>query len=169
MIDIHELGRKQLSEKLGLGEGTTRTLIKRFIEENLIETSRRGMRLTLKGKNILSSVSQLITGLTFPKTSLTVADYNFAVVVKDSFHKVRYGVEQRDSAIMAGAKGASTLVMKDNVLVMPGVDSDVDSDSLEALKPLGLENGDVVIIGSAGSLLLAEIGAYSAALELLAN
>jgi hypothetical protein len=169
MIDIYELGRKQLSEKLGLGEGTTRTLIKRFLGENLIETSRRGMSLTLKGKNILSSVSQLIIGLTFPKTSLTVADYNFAVVVKDSFHKVRYGVEQRDAAIMAGAKGASTLVMKDNVLVMPGVDSDVDSDSLEALKPLGLENGDVVIIGSAESLLLAEIGAYSAALELLAS
>jgi hypothetical protein len=127
------------------------------------------MKLTLKGQNIFSSVSQLIRGSTFPKTSLTVADHNFAVVVKDSSNKVSYGVEQRDAAIMAGAKGASTLIMKDNRVVMPGVNSYVDSKSLAALEPLGLENGDVVIIGSSGSLLLAEIGAYSAALELLAS
>ena len=127
------------------------------------------MRLTLKGKNILSSVSRLIIGFAFPKTSLTVADHNFAVVVKDGSNKVRYGVEQRDAAIMAGAKGASTLVMKDNLILMPGVDSEVDSDSLEALKALNLKNGDVVIIGSAGSFLLAEIGAYSAGLDLLAR
>jgi hypothetical protein len=127
------------------------------------------MKLTLKGQNIISSFSQLITGSVFPKTSLTVANHNFAVVVKDSSNKVSYGVEQRDAAIMAGAKGASTLIMKDNIVVMPGVNSDVDSESLDALKPLGLENGDVVIIGSAESLLLAEIGAYSAAFELLAS
>lgn len=167
IINLYEPGRKQLSEKLGLGEGTTRTLIKRFLEENLIETSRQGMRLSLRGRNVLSSVSQLMAGLIFPKTSITVADYNFAVVVKNSYNKVQYGVEQRDAAIMAGAKGASTLVMEDNVVVMPGVDSNIGADSLDALKSLDLENGDVVIIGSAESLFNAEIGAYSAALELL--
>jgi predicted transcriptional regulator len=169
IINEHHPGRKQLSIKLGLGEGTIRTLIRRFQEENLVKTSRHGMSLTEKGWNVLSSILQVLTGSKFPKTKITVADHNFAVHVKRGSHKVRYGVEQRDDAIMVGAKGASTLVMKDNTLIMPGIESGVDADSIDALKTFELENEDVVIIGSAESILLAEIGAYSAALELIAS
>jgi hypothetical protein len=169
MINELHLGRKQLSLKLGLGEGTIRTLIKRFQTENLVKTSRTGMSLTEKGKKVLSSIQQVLTGSNFPKTKITVADQNFAVLVKGHSDKVRYGVEQRDAAIKVGAKGASTLVMKDNVLIMPGVDSGVDVETLDALRILNLENEDIVIVGSADSVLIAEIGAYSAAIELLAS
>lgn len=169
MINELHLGRKQLSLKLGLGEGTIRTLIRRFQKENLVKTSRKGMSLTESGKKVLSSIQQVLTGSDFPKTKITLANHNFAVLVKGNSDKIHYGVEQRDAAIKAGSKGASTLVMKDNVLIMPGVDSGVDVDSLNALSIFDLENEDVVIIGSADSILIAEIGAYSAAIELLAS
>ena len=169
MINELNLGRKQLSLKLGLGEGTIRTLIRRFKKENLVKTSRKGMSLTEKGTKVLSSIQQVLIGSNFPKTKITVADHNFAVLVKGHSDKVRYGVEQRDAAIKLGSKGASTLVMKDNVLIMPGVDSGVDVETLDALRIFDLENEDVVIIGSADSVLIAEIGAYSAAIELLAG
>ncbi len=167
IIQEHRLGRKQLSERLGLGEGTIRTLVKRLLEEGLVETSRLGMSLTERGKIVVKDINKVLLGIEFPKTSITVADENFAVLVKKVSRNIRHGIEQRDAAILAGAKGASTLIMEAGELVMPSVETSVDDASLEFLKILEPEEGDVVVIGSADSLLLAEIGAYTAALRLL--
>jgi hypothetical protein len=43
------IGRQQLAREIRLGEGTVRTLIRRMREQNLLETSRGGMRLTPRG------------------------------------------------------------------------------------------------------------------------
>jgi predicted transcriptional regulator len=162
-----QIGRKQLSEILQSGEGTIRTLVRRLQDEGLISTSRYGMELTERGVSLLDNIESILYGFEFPKTNITVADNNYAVLVKKGVQNVRYGIEQRDAALLAGAKGASTLVMKDNRFVMPGSETSIDKESLEALRWLKLEDGDVIIIGSADSLLHAEIGAYSAALNLL--
>jgi predicted transcriptional regulator len=167
LIRKNKIGRKQLSEILQSGEGTIRTLIKRLQDESLISTSRYGMELTEKGVTLLDKIERILYGFEFPKTNLTVADNNYAILMKKGVQNVRYGIEQRDAALLAGAKGASTLVMKDSKLVMPGSGSSIDRESLETLRWLELENGDVIIIGSADSMLHAEIGAYSAALNLL--
>jgi hypothetical protein len=125
------------------------------------------MELTEKGISLLDKIDMVLYGFEFPKTNMTIAENNYAVLLKKGVQNVRYGIEQRDAALIAGAKGASTLVMKDSKLVMPGSGTSIDKESLEALRCLDLENGDVVIIGSADSMLQAEIGAYSAALNLL--
>jgi predicted transcriptional regulator len=167
LIRKNKIGRKQLSDILQSGEGTIRTLIKRLRDEGLISTSRYGMELTEKGISLLDKIDMVLYGFEFPKTNMTIAENNYAVLLKKGVQNVRYGIEQRDAALIAGAKGASTLVMKDSKLVMPGSGTSIDKESLEALRCLDLENGDVVIIGSADSMLQAEIGAYSAALNLL--
>jgi predicted transcriptional regulator len=167
IIQEHKLGRKQLSERLGLGEGTIRTLVKRLLDEGLIETSRQGMSLKEEGKIVVKDINKVLVGIEFPKTSITVANKNFAVLVRNVSRNIRYGVEQRDEALLAGAKGASTLIMEAGEFIMPSVETGIDNESLEFLKVLKPEEGDVVVIGSADSLLLAEIGAYSAALRLL--
>jgi hypothetical protein len=87
--------------------------------------------------------------------------------MKDS---VKYGLEQRDSAIMAGAKGATTLIFTRNRLTMPNTEENTpkgDLLTLAALSKLSLNEGDVIIIGSADEKIKAELGAKTAALELL--
>ena len=87
--------------------------------------------------------------------------------MKDS---IKYGLEQRDAAIMAGAKGATTLIFTKNRLTMAGTEEDVsksDPSILATLSKLSLNEGDIIIIGSADEKIRAELGAKTAALELL--
>lgn len=90
--------------------------------------------------------------------------------MKGMKNSVRYGLEQRDAAITAGAKGATTLVFTKNRLAMPGTGealSETGSSVVAALSKLSLEEGDVIVIGSADERFKAELGVKTAALELL--
>ena len=71
---------------------------------------------------------------------------------------------------MAGAKGATTLIFTKKRLTMPSTEEDApkgDVSILAALSKLSLNEGDVIIIGSADEKIKAELGAKTAALELL--
>ena len=167
LIQDGPLGRKQLSETLNLGEGVVRTIVKRLIEENLVSTSRKGMHLTTKGTTLVDRIREYIFGAEFPVTDLTVSQANYAVLIKNGSAAVSTGLDQRDTALFAGAKGATTLVCKDNRLIMPGDGTRISEDIQSMIKKkLNLSEGDAVVIGSADNPLLAEIGAYSAALKL---
>lgn len=166
------VGRIKLSEVLGLGEGETRTLVKHLRNEDVIEVSRTGIVLSKLGKKLLSELrTRIREEVEVPESSLTVGPHNIAVLIKKAANSVRYGLEQRDAAIKAGALGATTLILGNNRLAMPGVSEDVFAniksihDMLIArLRP---EEGDVIIIGSADSKRTAEFAAKTAALQLL--
>lgn len=166
------VGRIKLSEVLGLGEGETRTLVKHLRNEDVIEVSRTGIVLSKLGKKLLSELrTKIREEVEVPESSLTVGPHNIAVLIKKAANSVRYGLEQRDAAIKAGALGATTLILGNNRLAMPGVSEDVFAniksihDMLIArLRP---EEGDVIIIGSADSKRTAEFAAKTAALQLL--
>lgn len=162
------IGRKQLSDILKLGEGVVRTIVKRLIDEDLVSTSRRGMQLTSKGITLVTRIRENIYGEDFPVTDLTVSPENYAVLIRNSSNAVSTGLDQRDTALLAGAKGATTLVCKHNRLIMPGDGTRISKEIQSMIKKkLNPSEGDAVIIGSADNLLLAEIGAYSAALKLI--
>jgi len=166
------VGRIRLSKTLGLGEGETRTLIGRLRTEGVITVSKGGIGLSKLGKKLLSELrTRLSEGLETPESSLTVGSHNIAILIKKAADSVRYGLEQRDAAITAGALGATTLVFRNNQLTMPGVSANVFENIgsihnmlIEKLKP---EEGDVVIIGSAEDKRIAEFAAKTAALRLL--
>ena len=75
------------------------------------------------------------------------------VLLKQHSHAIKSGVEQRDAAIKIGAKGATTLLFKQNKFVMP---SNTNYDSLQKepkiakllISTLNSEEGDAIIIGS---------------------
>jgi hypothetical protein len=165
------VGRLKLSKDLHLGEGETRTLVKHLKNEGLIEVSKSGISLSAAGKRLLSGLRVLVSEqIDVPSTLLTVGPFNVAVRVKGIKDSVHYGLEQRDAAIMAGAKGATTLIFTKNRLTMPGTGEDVsknDPSILASLSKLDLNEGDVIIIGSADEKIKAEFGAKTAALELL--
>lgn len=165
------VGRLKLSKDLHLGEGEARTLVKHLKNEGLIDVSKSGISLSLAGRKLLSHLRVLVSEqITVPTSSLTVGPFNVAVRVNGMKDSINYGIEQRDAAMMAGAKGATTLVFTKNRLTMPGTGEDVSKDNpniLASLSKLNLNEGDVIIIGSADEKIKAELGVKTAALELL--
>jgi hypothetical protein len=165
------VGRLKLSRDLHLGEGEVRTLVRHLKSEGLIDVSESGISLSAGGKKLLSSLRALVSEqIEIPSTALTVGSFNVAVRVVGMKDSIKCGLEQRDSAIIAGAKGATTLVFTKSRLIMPGTGEDVskiESSILVSLSKLCLNEGDVVIIGSADEKIRAELGAKTAALELL--
>ena len=168
------IGRGKLSEELKTGEGAIRTLIERLRDAGLITVSKQGCSLTEKGENIWSEMQ-----LFFPQkvklepNELALASCNVAIKVRGCGDKVRSGLEQRDAALLAGAKGAITFFYREEKLILPAISDDVAKDFPDAfgeiIKHLLLEENDVVVIGSADSWDKAEYGALAAAWSLIDN
>ncbi len=170
--DMGSVGRGKLSEKLGLGEGATRTLLNRLTEEQLISTSKIGCALTIRGKKVWNDINAMMPHKAeLKKNELTIAFHNVAVLVKDRGEKVKKGLEQRDAAVRVGAVGATTLVFKDRRLVLPTVSADVAKDYPKAFHEITslmkLEENDIIIISSADKVKEAENGALAAAWTLV--
>lgn len=165
------VGRLKLSRDLQLGEGEVRTLVRHLDREGLVEVSRSGISLSAAGKKLFSSLRTVLSEQVDVSSSpLTVGLFNVAVQVKGVGGSVKYGLEQRDAAVKAGAKGATTLVFAKDRLVMPGTGegvSEAGPSIVTALSKLSLKEGDIIIVGSADEKLKAELGAKAAALELL--
>lgn len=107
------------------------------------------------------------------KSGLTLGTFNVALLVKESGSKVKFGMEQRDAALMAGAKGATTLVFTDGKLTVPPGHRNVAKDFPrvyeELVGKLRPEENDAIVVGSADTVERAEYGALAAALTLLDN
>jgi Mn-dependent DtxR family transcriptional regulator len=171
LIGEKSVGRSKLAEELGVGEGAVRTLISRLREDGLIVTSKAGCSLTDKGLRLWKEYKSIFRIAEIKKNELTFDDCNFAIIVKNYAHKVRSGIEQRDAAVMAGAKGATTTICKKGRLIFPSTNNDVAKDfpraSNQIVRLLNVEENDVVIIVSSGSVQKAKYGALAAAWTLL--
>jgi len=81
---------------------------------------------------------------------------------------VKFGCEERDRAIISGAKGATTLVYTNNKLMFAGSEYAVDAEMEEKIKAvMNLKNDDVVIIGTGPDIESAENGAVAAGLSIM--
>lgn len=163
------IGRQKLAKKVGVGEGTLRTILVFLKTRTFITIKQTGIRLTEKAVSFLDKCGLQIVPLQAPE--ITAGKYSCALRVRDVAHKIKLGIEQRDEAIKAGAAGATTLVYKNNLLSFPG-----ESQSLKRIYPkiseliiskFKLENNDVIIIGFGNTLKSAEEGAIAAALDLI--
>lgn len=163
------IGRASLGKRLGLGEGVVRTMTRHLAGEGLVDVSTRGISTSKKGQRLLDEIhAVIILGTETPPTEDTVGAYNHALLVKGAVHRVRFGVEQRDAALLAGAKGATTMVFREGRAMIPGVDKGpVQSLIVFLVERLRPAEGDAVVIGTGDNALEAETGAYSAALTLV--
>lgn len=166
------IGRGKISEKSGLGEGAVRTLLRRLSKVGLVSTSRSGCSLTTKGENLWRKISETIPHLSeIDKNELTFAEHNFVVQVRGVGKKVRKGLEQRDAAVRAGAKGAVTMVYRNKKLALPGLTDDISHSFPKAYRQImslmNLKENDVVIIACADTIENAEYGALAAAWTLI--
>jgi hypothetical protein len=166
-------GRKSLSKELELGEGSVRTMLSRLQEGGFVKMERGGCRLTESGASIYRELARMLTQ---PKPvdagPLSQGACNYSILVRGSAVKIRSGLEQRDAAVRAGAKGATTLIYVAGRFLLPGVDVDVEkaypSGFWKTLRDLlNPRDGDSIIIVGADSAKAAERGALTAALQTL--
>ncbi|MBS7647079.1 MAG: DUF4443 domain-containing protein [Candidatus Bathyarchaeia archaeon] len=172
LIAERPIGRTKLAMKLKIGQGAARTIINRLKEADLISTSKMGCTLTEKGWKLWNEYKEIFQKkMEIERCKLVDATYNFMMLAKNCGHKIKSGMEQRDAAVRAGAKGAVTIVFKDGRLTIPSVNMDFARDfpkvADQIIKSLQPEENDVIVISGADASDLAEYSAAAAAWTLI--
>ncbi len=168
LSDGKRKGRKQLADMVNVGEGSMRTIIEYLRDREMIDVKQTGVKISSKGHEFLGNLPIYMERV--EPTDSTLGERSAAVLVKGQSMKIKLGVEQRDSAIKAGAEGATTIIVSgDHLIVPPDYDLDVErpefTQTLRRL--LALSEGDVIIIGTGKTYDRAEDGALAAAFELI--
>ncbi len=160
------VGRKKLSQLLGIGEGSTRTILSMMQDQSMITIGKSGILLTEAGAEFKKSVHMDVADVSI--SDLTIGDRDCAVRVPKMARNVKYGCEERDAAIKSGATGATTLIYTNGKLIFPGSDYPVDAEIESKIRSVfSLKNDDVVIIGTGPTEESAEIGAVIAGLTIM--
>jgi hypothetical protein len=160
------MGRKSLAVSLKIGEGSTRTILTMLQEDGLISINKNGVSLTKSGAEVWKGIRMDMLSVSIPE--LTIGKFDCAVRVPGMAGSIKYGCEERDVAIKTGAIGATTLVCSNGVLLFPGSYYHVDPKAENVLKnAFDVNDGDVIIIGTAADTDKAELGAVTAGLELI--
>jgi predicted transcriptional regulator len=171
LIAEKPIGRNQLADNLRIGEGAIRTVVSRLRNAGLITTSKAGCSLTKEGTNLLKAYRSTVKKAQLGKNELTSAECSLAVLIRNRGHELKSGMEQRDAAVMRGARSATTIMFKEGHLIIPSVSNDLSKDFPKAAKQLlerlEPEANDVIVIVSAGSSEEAEMGGLAAAWTLL--
>lgn len=173
LLGERNLGRNMLSKQLGIGPGAVRTLISRLRSIDLIEIESSGCRLTETGETTRDElVRHIPTSKPIMAGRLSVGKFDHAVIVREASEKVRTAIEQRDAAILHGAKGATTILFKNGKFALPRDSSDCEKDFPDGVWSIfrdkfSPKNGDVIVVSSGESSLKAEYGALAAAWTLL--
>ena len=163
------VSRISFCNELHIGEGAVRTLISHLKQDRIVDSIRAGTFLTPKGKKFVKKFSDTITSqCTIESCNIAREKYNHAFLVKNHAGIICNGMDQRDFAILYGAKSATTLLFEKNQFVFPNESQDALSDDsktkeklLEKLMP---EENDTIIIASSDDPFVAEISAINSVL-----
>ncbi len=147
------VSRNLLCKELSLGEGSVKTLLKHLKAQGIIESTKAGTTISLKGKKLSRYLFSAIPGeMSLSKCSVALGKFNYAILLKQYGFALKSGIEQRDAAIRMGATGATSLLFKHGRFVMPGTNYDQltkePNTARLLLKKLKPEDGDVIVIGS---------------------
>lgn len=161
------IGRISLMRKLGLGESTIKTLLRRFKEQKLIIIDRvGGAIITDKGIELLSSIEKLIK---VKETTLFSINWDTVMIVIKSGKSIldKIGVlKLRDFIIRLGAESVLIAeVLENKIFLPPFTDEKSMSNLLNEIKANcdKCENNDLILFITPKNLHLA----YKVALELL--
>ncbi|ARM76545.1 DUF4443 domain-containing protein [Acidianus manzaensis] len=143
------IGRPTLIRKLGLGEATVKTLLKRLKESNIIKVDKvGGAELTELGKELLSEWNSKIS---IEKTELKSISWNSMMIIAkneaDLLNKIKV-TQLRDMIIKAGANAALIAIIKSNEIELPPKTSEFSIPGLiEEIKKHceKCENNDLIV------------------------
>lgn len=172
LLSQKPIGRNKLAEQLHVGDGAIRTIISRLREADLIETSKVGCELTQKGREIWHQFEEIFPKeIDFGKSELNPNEYNHSFLVKNVGEKVGTGINQRDAAIIAGARKAFVVVYHKGHLSIGSVIEDMEKQypktahqMIEQMQP---QENDAIVVATAESSFKAKRGAFAASWSLI--
>jgi hypothetical protein len=164
------VGRYKIKDEIKLGEGSTKTLLNRLKEIDLISTEdkdkpQRGHILTKKGQ---SFYQYLLERMTLPKIienpgqKFVVGQKGAYLILKHQFLLPDYSLDisARDEAIKIGGSGATVVKFNGNRL---SFQDDQPFEFPYAVE--GIQNGDLLVIGGGDDGNIAILAAIAAALN----
>lgn len=167
------VSRATFCKELQMGEGAVKTLIKHLKQDEIVNSIRAGTFLTPKGEKFTKKFLDVITSqCKIESCNIAREKYNHAILVKNYAKIICNGMDQRDFAIMYGAKSATTLSFENNQFVFPNENKDALDDNSKTkeilLEKLIPKENDIVIIASSDDSFVAEISAINSVLCTLA-
>ncbi|MEM0026759.1 MAG: DUF4443 domain-containing protein [Ignisphaera sp.] len=165
LYEKEPMGRNLLSKMLGIGIASTRTLIKRLKEYDLINIDNvGGCLLTEKGKNIVTKVRKVIRKIenvsSIIAKDLKLGSYSWIAVIENGIELVnKYGIVAiRDRLVGYGARAALIIFVEDFTYIPP--DKSLNESKYHTLKCLkeflSLRIGDALIVSFSDDPLTAE-------------
>ncbi|MFH1199625.1 MAG: DUF4443 domain-containing protein [Candidatus Micrarchaeota archaeon] len=162
-------GRQRLSSRLGIGEGSMRSLLSIFSKAGFVSVRQTGCSLSPAGQQLYGELSARIRWA--QEVEASVLSFNlpaYGICVRQAGQKVRKGIEERDAAVREGASGATVLLARKRRLVFPGTNESVEPMLSERLLDAsGAMPSDVIILCYAPAKAWSERGAWAAALRLI--
>ena len=157
------LGRQELAVDLGLGEGTSRTILEILKKKNLLDSTKKGHFLSKKGTDMLNQILKSVSIPMEVKIKEIYPEYKKIAIQLKNTPNLKEIYRLRDIAVKIGAEGAMILRFKHG-LYAPESDYNFDYSELE--KNFELENDSVLIIAFSSNKRNAENGAFAIAAEL---
>lgn len=162
-LEIKEnVSRAELVKRLGLGEGTVRTVLDILKKKKNISSTRKGHSLTNKGYKLLKKINNTIeikkinSDIIYPK-------YKKVGILVKGRKKGKIDYRLRDIAVRNRADGAVIFVF-DKRLYLPNVDYTSRFSDLE--KEFNFKKGNLLIISFANNFKDAESGALAIAVNI---
>ncbi|MFQ6089104.1 MAG: DUF4443 domain-containing protein [Candidatus Methanofastidiosia archaeon] len=149
LLDEKVMGRKKLSDMLFLGEASIRSILSKLRGEGFLESKKSGQVITQRGREFLKAQVQFELPKKIEKLEITLGEVNLGILLHSMEDRVEDGLKQRDSAVFAGASGATTLIFKEKFIFPKSRESIPLEENNHLLKMFKPKNGDVLCISSA--------------------
>ena len=174
LVAEETMGRITLARRLGIGEGSVRTIIKRLLEMSLISVDAvGGCNLTETGLSVVSELQEMIV-------STSEVDLGEMGIAAPAFASHLRGLaiapsltRLRDVAVRNGAEGMMVFEFTDGKIRLPLMSEDISKDYpvIDAFikSRFSLRNQDLILVGFAQGSLAAEVGTLSVSLNLICS
>jgi hypothetical protein len=170
------IGRHELGRILDLGGGSVRTLVNRLKTAHWITVEgKKGHIISDAGKQILQEFRKKIIRFEPLEQAekLTHKKFNVGCQARDVASKIGSGIGMRDAALSVGAKSITSLIFSGKDFDIPMLDKNYLAKeqpdfSKYLLSQFDFQKDDVLIVCGADSAIVAELGAMTAILSLIA-
>ena len=168
------IGRNRLASDLGLGSGSIRSIMKALKKEDLIDSNPKGHSLTDRGKVAVKEFQEKIPNLTREielPPDIAISKYHEAILIRNAANKIKQGMDQTIAALKMDAKGALTIIFKNNTFIIPELFPDLSKKFPNFINTLKKQHefneNDVLVIGSGDNYKQALLGAWAAVYTLI--
>ena len=164
----NRVSRRDISEYLGIGEGSVRTLTEMMRDIGFIDVKQTGISLRPAGAELLKALGLRTVDISVGK--YVIGANQFGVVLNNMAEKVFNGIDQRNAGLRVGGDGCTTWICDSgSIIMLPdwNVDEHDPTLSLTIRRKAAPGDGDVLIVGGGHTKRLAMISAVSAALDII--